>query len=135
MNVKLSKHNNKKATNAEQQKTLCINPGTGEKLAEYKVNTVEDVRAAVRKARTAQVAWAAMPIKKRVKRMLKIRTHIVKNIDHISEVISRDNGKTRADALIAEVVPSTMAISFYCRKAASFLKDRKLPVGNIAFHQ
>jgi len=133
MNVKLSKRNDKKSKNAGTQKTLCYNPGTGEKLAEYPVNTTEDVRIAVKKARSAQVTWAAMPIKKRVKHMLKIRAHIISNIDRISEIISRDNGKTRADALIAEVVPSTMAISFYCRKAASFLKDRKLPLGNIAF--
>ena len=132
MNVKLNRKNGKKA-NTDKQKTICINPGTGEKIAEYNVNTVEDVRKAIQMARDAQARWSAMPVKKRAKLLLKTRTHIIKNIDKISEIISRDNGKTRADALIAEVVPATMAISFYCRKAASFLKDRKLPAGNIAF--
>jgi acyl-CoA reductase-like NAD-dependent aldehyde dehydrogenase len=133
MNVKLNRKNGRKSDTAARQKTICINPGTGEKIAEYDVNTVDDVRKAVQKARAAQVLWAAMPVKKRVKHMKKIRDHIIRNIDEISEIIARDNGKTRADALIAEVVPSTMAISFYCRKAASFLRDRKLPLGNIAF--
>lgn len=133
MNVKLGKNNNKKSKISATQKTVCINPGTGEKIAEYDVNAVDDVHAAIQKARTAQAAWAAMPVKKRAKKIIRMRGYIIKNIDRIAETIFKDNGKTRCDALIAEIVPASMGISFYCKKAASFLKDRKLPTGNIAF--
>jgi acyl-CoA reductase-like NAD-dependent aldehyde dehydrogenase len=135
MNVSMKNKvgSNRKSKAPNKNMTICINPATCEKIAEYEINTIEDVKDAVKKAKAAQVLWARTPIKKRKKLILKIRDHIVNNIDGISDIISRDNGKTRTDAIVAEVVPATMAISFYCRKAASFLKDRKLPMGNIMF--
>jgi succinate-semialdehyde dehydrogenase/glutarate-semialdehyde dehydrogenase len=63
--------------------------------------------------------------------MRAIRDHLVEKADALAEVISRDNGKTRIDALATEVVPATMAISFYSKKAKKFLRDRRLPTGNI----
>jgi succinate-semialdehyde dehydrogenase/glutarate-semialdehyde dehydrogenase len=57
----------------------------------------------------------------------------MKNLDDISEVISRDNGKTRIDALATEVLTSTMSVTYYCKNARKFLKDRSLPNGNIMF--
>jgi acyl-CoA reductase-like NAD-dependent aldehyde dehydrogenase len=135
MNVALKKRSNSKHRNNKQQekKTICINPATGEKIAEFSLNSVEDVKEAVRKAKIAQPQWSCMPIRKRKKLILKIRTHIIKHIDEISEIISRDNGKTRTDAIVSELIPATMAISFYCKKAKSFLKDRRLPMGNLLF--
>ncbi len=118
---------------AAPNKTLSINPATGEKLGEYPVNAPEDVRNAVKKARTAQPAWAALGSKKRARLVLKIRRYITDHLDELSEIISRDNGKTRIDALAAEVVCAAMAVTYYCKKAPSFLKDRALGNGNILF--
>jgi acyl-CoA reductase-like NAD-dependent aldehyde dehydrogenase len=111
--------------------TICINPATGEKLGEYPVNTVQDVREAVRKAKIAQPLWNKIPLRQRVKLIRKIRDYMIDHIDEIAETISKDNGKSRVDAMETEVVVATMALSFYCNKAAKFLKPVKLPMGNI----
>ena len=52
--------------------------------------------------------------------------HLADRADELADIISRDNGKTRTDALSAEVLPAIMALDYYCRKAPSLLKDRRL---------
>jgi succinate-semialdehyde dehydrogenase/glutarate-semialdehyde dehydrogenase len=134
MNTSIKKvdDNGKKESQPKKDVTICINPVTGEKLAEYRVNTIKELQEAVQKAKIAQPQWAAVPLKQRKKHMMKIRGYIMDHIDEISEIISKDNGKSRVDAMETEVVTSAMAVSFYCNKAAKFLKPRKLPMGNIA---
>jgi len=113
--------------------TRCINPATGTVIAEYPVNTVEEVREAVRRARIAQAGWAVLPVKKRAAMVKKIIRYINENADAIAASIASDNGKSITDAMIDEVVPAAMATDYYCRNAERFLKDRKLPSGNILF--
>jgi len=122
----------KKASSGKNT-TICINPATGEKLAEYGINCINDVKEAVRKARKAQPAWEALPLAKRIAHIKKMRRYIIDNLDELSETISRDNGKTRVDALATEVLCSAMAASYYCNNSKRFLKDRKLGMGNIMF--
>lgn len=141
MNMKVTKKTGVKRKKTAQKKnkpvnadvTRCVNPATGEVFAEYVLDSVEDVKRAVSRGRMAQPAWAALPIKKRIEHIIKIRDYIVENIDELADVISRDNGKTRTDALLTELVSATMAVSYYCSHAKKFLKDRKLGTGNILF--
>lgn len=114
-------------------KTVCFNPATGQKLATFPTDSVSELQKSIQMARLAQPSWAGMPLKKRIAHIIKIRRYIVDNIHALSEVISLDNGKTLTDALITELVSSTMAISYYCKNAGSFLKDRNLSTGNILF--
>ncbi len=114
-------------------KMICINPGNGEIIGDYLLNTKEELHNAILSARLAQPAWAALPVKKRARYIIKIRDYIMDNLDDISETISRDNGKTRIDALATEVLTSTMSVTYYCKNAARFLKDRNLANGNIMF--
>lgn len=118
---------------AKNDKTISVNPATGEVIGEFGIDSIEFLNGAMKAARDAQPAWAALPLKKRIKYIKKIRTYILDNLDELAEGISRDNGKTRIEALGTEIVPAAMSISYYCKKAPSFLKDRKLPMGNIMF--
>ncbi len=111
--------------------TQSVSPATGKILGFSPIHSVEDLRATIRKARAAQQGWAALPVESRARAMRAIRDHLVEKADALAEVISRDNGKTRIDALATEVVPAAMAISYYSKKARKFLKDRKIPPGNI----
>jgi acyl-CoA reductase-like NAD-dependent aldehyde dehydrogenase len=111
--------------------TVCTNPATGEVIAEYAVNAVDDVKTAVKNAQRVQPAWQALPLKKKIEYVMKFAEYIQKNSDKIAEKISQDNGKTLFDALFAEVGPATLATSYYCKNAAKFLKDRKLKAGNV----
>lgn len=107
-------------------RTVCTNPATGEIIGYSILNSLEDVHRAVAAARQARPAWAALSVRHRAARLKRVRDYLVDNADELAEIIARDNGKTRADAMAAEVLPAAMAVNYYCRKAKSFLSDRRL---------
>ena len=115
------------------KQTSCLDPATGNSIAEIPLNTVEDIHQAVTNAQTVQPEWQSLPIKKRIRHVKKIVQYILKHADEIAETISKDNGKTLADAMLTEVVTTAMAANYYCKKARPFLKDRPLSMGNILF--
>ncbi|MBU1276429.1 MAG: aldehyde dehydrogenase family protein [Proteobacteria bacterium] len=105
--------------------TICLNPATGQELGRVPLQGPEDVVAAAQAARAAHPAWAATPIKQRAKAIKKVRDYLADHADELAETIARDNGKTRTDALLAEVLPATAAANYYAKKAAGWLGDRK----------
>jgi succinate-semialdehyde dehydrogenase/glutarate-semialdehyde dehydrogenase len=111
--------------------TPCYNPATGELLGHSRLHSVEDVRAAVVAAREVQAHWARTPIATRSQAIRRIRDAITERADELAEIIARDNGKTRIDALIGEVVPSAVAADYYARKASYFLRDKRLSPGTV----
>jgi succinate-semialdehyde dehydrogenase/glutarate-semialdehyde dehydrogenase len=113
------------------QQTECLNPATGEILGYSKLHTVDDLKQMVKHGKDAQILWEEFSIGERIKYVLKIRDYLVKNVDKISETISKDNGKTRIDSLATEILPAAMAISYYCKNTERFLSDKKLKAGNI----
>lgn len=115
----------------KKEVTVCTNPATGEVIAEYPLQTVEDVMYAVKNARRVQPAWQAMPVRDRARYVMKFAEYIQKHSSEIAEIISKDNGKTLCDAMVAEVAPAALATGYYCKNAARFLRDRKLGMGNI----
>lgn len=112
--------------------TECRCPATGEILGYSPLHTEEELREIMRNARYAQESWCRLPIKRRARTILKIRDYIANHLDELAEIICQDNGKTLTDALVAEIFPATVAVSYYCRNAPRFLKEVRLPVGHPA---
>ncbi len=110
--------------------TTCVNPATGEVLGQMPLHRPADVQQAVSRAADAQRIWAARPAKQRAAILKVMRDDLADRADDLADIISRDNGKTRTDALSAEVLPAIMALDYYCRKAPSLLKDRCLMPGS-----
>lgn len=108
-----------------------INPANGNLLGKTILNDFSDVKRSVEKARLAQVLWQQFSISERIKKVIKMREYIVENADEIAEVISKDNGKTKIDALATEIMPAAMAISYYSKNAENFLSEKKLQAGNV----
>lgn len=111
--------------------TTSTDPATGKVIGVFPLNTREEVFSAVEKARRAQPAWAALPVKARVRYVRRFADFIQQHALEIAETISRDNGKTVGDAMACECMPAAMATGYYCRKAARFLKDRRIGMGNL----
>ncbi|NJN46572.1 MAG: aldehyde dehydrogenase family protein [Candidatus Competibacteraceae bacterium] len=113
-------------TVVEIDKTTAVNPATGEIIGYSQINTPEEGRQAIVRAREAQKAWAALPVEERVRYMRRIRDYMIDHADEISEVISKDVGKARVEGLATEVLPSVMGIDYYCSNAKRFLKPKRL---------
>lgn len=113
--------------------TASYNPATGERIGSTPLNTLQDVKEAVARARQAQRGWATTPVSERADLLLKVRAYIVERAQELAATISADNGKTRVDALATEVMPAAMAVTYYTRKAQEFLEDRRLGAGSLLF--
>ncbi|MDP3149608.1 MAG: aldehyde dehydrogenase family protein [Ignavibacteria bacterium] len=108
-----------------------INPATGEVIGSTKKNSIEELLDAVKSAKAAQKLWAAKSFSERAKHLFTIRDYLVAHADEISEIISKDSGKTRVDAISTEVLSSAMAITYYAKNAESVLQRKKLSGGSI----
>jgi acyl-CoA reductase-like NAD-dependent aldehyde dehydrogenase len=111
--------------------TVCRNPATGEILGYSPLTSMEELKQIIADARVAQESWSGLAVKERVKYMVRVRDYLTQRAEEIAEVICRDNGKTRVDALATEVMPAAMAVDYYARHAGRFLKNRPIRPGNI----
>ncbi len=112
--------------------TACSDPATGEVFGYSSLNTVDDLAAAVARARSAQASWALLPSRERARRILPVRDYLVAHADELALVISRDNGKTRLDALATEILPAAISVTYYARMAPRFLAPRRLGSASLA---
>jgi acyl-CoA reductase-like NAD-dependent aldehyde dehydrogenase len=83
----------------------CRDPATGEPLGEVPVVSPEEVHAVVGRARAAQERWGAASFAARRRVLERILHHVVAHTDELVELIVRDAGKTRENALLGEIWP------------------------------
>jgi malonate-semialdehyde dehydrogenase (acetylating)/methylmalonate-semialdehyde dehydrogenase len=95
------------------RKGLVTNPATGEVIAEVGFANEADIDRAVAAAKTAAADWRSTPLSRRAEIMFNLRDLISRNRKQIAEVISRENGKTIADAL-GEVARGLENVEFAC---------------------
>ncbi|HEX7503527.1 MAG TPA: aldehyde dehydrogenase family protein, partial [Acidobacteriota bacterium] len=109
----------------------CTDPARGEVFAHSPLTREADVAPLIARSRMAQAEWAALPLKRRLAACRRLRGYMLQEADAIASVISRDNGKTRVDAMSTEVFPAMMALSYYMKKARAFLRPAGLGSGNL----
>lgn len=109
---------------------ISMNPATLEVLGEVPLASAEDVKATVAKAHASFPAWAALSQDERNTYLLRARDWMLDHIDEVSELISRENGKPRTEALLHEVFTVADLITKYTKKAKTLLADRPISLGN-----
>jgi acyl-CoA reductase-like NAD-dependent aldehyde dehydrogenase len=109
----------------------CTDPARGEVFAHSLLTAEADVAGLIARSRQAQAEWAALPLRRRLAACRRLRDHLLQEADAIAAVISRDNGKTRVDAMSTEVLPALMSLSYYMKKAPAFLRRVGLGRGNL----
>ena len=76
-----------------------MNPATGQPLCEVARSTRVDVELAVKKAKAAQPAWAAMTVVRRGDILRQIALLMREHRDEIARLVAMETGKSRKDAL------------------------------------
>ena len=76
-----------------------IDPATGKEICKVARSTAADIRAAVERARAAQPAWAATTVVKRGDILRRIAILMQEHRAAIADLVSRETGKSRKDAL------------------------------------
>ncbi|WP_406192451.1 succinic semialdehyde dehydrogenase [Streptomyces sp. NBC_01017] len=99
-------------------------PYTGAPLADLPVSTPTDVEEAFARARVAQAAWAATPLKERKRILLRYHDLVLAREDEALDLMQAENGKTRRDAHL-EVVDIAITSRYYARNAAKYLNPKR----------
>jgi acyl-CoA reductase-like NAD-dependent aldehyde dehydrogenase len=97
---------------------------TGEVWASYPPTEPAEVAAAVERARAAQQSWAAMELRARARVLDRFRRLIAERKDEMAELIVRENGKPRNEALL-EVLLAAEFARYYARNAQRILAARR----------
>ncbi len=105
-----------------------LEPATGEVYATFPVNTEEDVRAAVARAREATAWWQGLGFDGRKQRLDAWRVLIAKRLPEIAEIMRRENGKPTGDAQI-ELTLSVDHLAWAAKSARKVLGMRRVPTG------
>ena len=111
---------------------VTTNPATGEVLAELPISSADDIRAAVFRAKEAQLAWQTTPARERIAVLRRFQHRLTEQRDPVASLICREAGKPAVEALMTEVLVVLDATAFCIRTAPSFLSERSLPHGNPA---
>jgi acyl-CoA reductase-like NAD-dependent aldehyde dehydrogenase len=98
-----------------------MSPMTGQKVASYPLMDSNEVDAMVQKARKKLETWSVSPIKERMKILARAAEYLADNALDYAARVSAENGKTKFDALIADVYSSCDVIHFYSQNAEKFL--------------
>ena len=109
-----------------------VNPATGEVLGELDSAGPTEVRAAVGRARAAQVDWAAFGLRSRIAVLRQFQQILLARKNEIARHITLEAGKPLVEALLTEVLVVLDAVRFLGENAFAILRDEKLPHGNLA---
>ncbi|MDW8362653.1 MAG: aldehyde dehydrogenase family protein [Myxococcales bacterium] len=101
-------------------------PATGEVLGEVPIRSAAEVRDAVERARRAQQAWAALSFEERRGQLLRWRDALVERAEALVDLLVRECGKPRVEALVHEVLASVNHLDWVATRAARILAPREI---------
>jgi acyl-CoA reductase-like NAD-dependent aldehyde dehydrogenase len=103
-------------------------PASGELLGEVRISSKEEIAAIVVRARRAQAAWAVLPIEERCERLLRFRDALADRAAELVELISRECGKPKQEALTHEVITTLDLATYYAKNAPRILAPQEIPL-------
>ena len=99
-------------------------PYTGEVIGSIPAGSESDVALAVCRARTAQFAWAALPVRDRARIMLRFHDLLLDRQEQILDIIQLETGKARRHAF-EEVLDTVIVSRHYALRAEKLLHPRR----------
>src|SRR5438270_2288259 len=107
--------------------TLAVyEPGSGKLVGEVRVSTAAQVREAIAAAHAAQREWARKSFAQRSAVLRRFQQLVLDWADEIADLLVRENGKTRNEALFMEVLPVADLTHYFTRNAARLLRDERV---------
>ncbi len=103
-------------------------PATGKPLPPLPITGPDEVFAVVERARQAQGRWAALSWGERRARLLAFRDRLIARTDEVTDLLVRENGKARFEALTHEIFPIVDLTNFFAKRARKILRDEKIPL-------
>jgi acyl-CoA reductase-like NAD-dependent aldehyde dehydrogenase len=105
---------------------------TGEPLGEVEETRPRDVRAIVGEVGEVQPFWASLPLGDRARYLRRIGQVVLDEIDGLSELLAREQGRPRTEAVTMELLPSIDALRWVAANAPRLLSDQRLRARQLA---
>ncbi len=107
----------------------CVDPATREHLGSVRVDTADEVDAAVARAKVAQAQWRKTSFEERREVLRELMAYTVENKDEICLTIQRDSGKTRENALVGEIWPTCEKFRWMIKHGEKHLRPEPVSSG------
>ena len=105
------------------------NPATGATIAEVPYAEEADIDRAVRAAHEAFLRWRDVPVVDRVQVLYRYKTLLEERQDEVAAILTRENGKTAADAK-AEVRRGIQMVEVACGMPSLMMGDSLIDVAH-----
>ncbi len=105
-----------------------VNPATGETFGRLAMTPAAEVRQARETLRPAARSWARTPVRERVRILRRFQELMIDARDEISDVVTRDTGKSRQDSLLELFIAVNM-LDVYLGGAPHWLRRRRVSSG------
>jgi acyl-CoA reductase-like NAD-dependent aldehyde dehydrogenase len=107
-------------------KIAVENPATGEIIGYVDNMDAAEVEALAARARRAQPGWEALGFDGRADVMYGLRHWLIKNRERVIQTVVRENGKTREDAMLAELWYVCDSLGFWAKNARKYLAEERV---------
>lgn len=104
-----------------------INPATGEVVGHLEKTLPGQLPGLISRARVTQSAWAKIEIRERCAKMRVLRERMMASRDALAEVVVRESGKPRVEALFADIFVGLDTAEYFSRNAERLLKAESVP--------
>src|SRR5437867_9387251 len=118
---------------SERAELISRNPAAGEEIGRAPLFMPEEVARDVGRARAAQGQWATRSFRERGRPVMKARKIILKEIEQIALLISRETGKPVAEAISMEITPALDLMQYFARRAGALLQRSRIDLGLYAW--
>ncbi len=107
---------------------VSINPATGVPLGDVPDLGEAEVRALAARARAAAEAWARVELAERCRKVARFAEVLMQRAEEVIDLITREGGKTRQEALGMEVMVVADLVRYFCRHAGKILAPESIPL-------
>jgi len=113
----------------EGSRTLrSFDPATGDLLGAVPITPVDELEAVVGAVARVQPFWAQLTLGDRGRYLERMAQVVIDEADEIRDLIVREQGKPRNEAVSMEVLPSIDALHWIARAGEELLRDERLPM-------
>ncbi len=118
-----------KADTSRQEVIHCFDPATRESLGMVAVTPPAEVARVVDRARRAQRSWRKTSFEERRRVLGRVLDRVLDEDDRLVELVSRDCGKTRENALMGEIWPVCEKLRWMLRNGERHLSPETVSSG------
>src|SRR5918999_2898043 len=104
-----------------------FNPATGELLGTVETITPDQVQGVVDEVADVQPFWAQLSLRDRARYMRRAADALVADMEEVSELLTREQGKPLAESYTMELLPTIDALRWCANAGPRILADEKIP--------